>query len=67
MQILTANYWTEVPDSYGKVRGRTEEAKGDGNPIRRITVSTNPDPWELPEPKSSIREHIQADPWTLAP
>jgi hypothetical protein len=44
MQILTANQWAEVGDSYGRVRGRIEEAEGDGNPIGRATVSTNLDP-----------------------
>ena len=36
-------------DLYERVRGRTEEAKGDGNPIRRTTVSTNLDFSKLPE------------------
>ena len=49
MQILTANHWTEVRDPYGRVRGRIEGTEGDGNPIGRPTVSTNLDPWELPE------------------
>jgi hypothetical protein len=32
---------------YGRVRGRTQGTKRDGNPIGRPTVSTNLDPWEL--------------------
>ena len=43
----TANHWTEVGASYGRVRGRIEGTEGDGNPIGRPTVSTNLDPWEL--------------------
>jgi hypothetical protein len=42
---------------------RTEAAEGDGDPIGRPTVSTNRDPWELPETKPSTKEHTQAGPW----
>jgi hypothetical protein len=41
MQILTANDWTESYDPYGRVRGKTEGAEGNCNPIGRTTVSTN--------------------------
>jgi hypothetical protein len=47
----------------GKIRGRTEEAEGDGNPIGRTTVLTNLDPWELPETKPLTKEHTWAGPW----
>jgi hypothetical protein len=40
MQILAANHWTEVGDSYGGVR-RIKGAERDGNPIGRPTVSNN--------------------------
>jgi hypothetical protein len=40
MQILTAIHWTEPGESNGKVRGGTEGAEGDCNPIGR-TISTN--------------------------
>jgi hypothetical protein len=40
MQILKANYQSNPGDSNGRARGRTEEAKGDCNPIGR-TISTN--------------------------
>jgi hypothetical protein len=43
-----ANHWTESGNPRGKVRVRTEGAEGDWNPIGKTTVSTNPDPWELP-------------------
>jgi hypothetical protein len=36
---------------YGRVRRRTEGAKGDCNLIGRPTVSANLDLWELPETK----------------
>jgi hypothetical protein len=32
MQIPIAKHWTEVRDSYGRVRGRIEGPEGDGNP-----------------------------------
>jgi len=47
----TANHWTEVRKPYGRIRGRIEGAKGDGNTIRRTTVSTNLDFSEFPETK----------------
>ena len=49
MQIPTDKHWTEVRDPYRRVRGRTEGPQGDGNPTGRPTVSTNLDPWKLPE------------------
>jgi hypothetical protein len=55
--ILTANHWTEVGDSYGRVKGSIEGAEGDVNPIGRPTVATNPDPSELPETKPPAKEH----------
>jgi hypothetical protein len=61
MQISTAKHWTEVGDPCGRVRGRIEGTEGDGNPIGRPTVSTNLDPWELPETKPPTKEHTQAD------
>ena len=60
MQILTANHCTEVGDPYGRVKGKTEGAKGEGNLIERPTVLTNLDPWELPETKATTKEHSQA-------
>jgi hypothetical protein len=32
-----------------------KEPKGDGNPVGRPTLSTNPDLWELPESKPPIK------------
>jgi hypothetical protein len=61
MQILTGNHWTEAGDPYGRVRRRMEGAEGDGNPIERTTVSTNPDLQELPETKPPIKKHSWAD------
>jgi hypothetical protein len=42
MQILTVIHWTEIENPCGRVRGRIEEPKGDGNSTERPTVSTNP-------------------------
>ena len=56
---------TEVREPYGRVRGRTEGAEGDGNPIGRI-VSTNPDSWELQETKPPTKEHTWTGLWSLA-
>ena len=45
--------------------GRTEEAKGQGNPIRRPAVSTYPDPRELPDTETPTRNIHRAvrGPW----
>ena len=52
------NHWTEHWDSNGRVRGRTEGAEGDCNPIGRTTISTNQTPTlELPESKPPIKEY----------
>jgi hypothetical protein len=65
MQILTANHWTQVGNPYGRVRGRIKGTEGDDDPIRRPTMSTNLDPWELPETKPSIKECTQVGPRLL--
>ena len=46
--------------------GEIEGAEGDGNPIGRPTVSTNLNPWELPETKPPTKEHTWAGPWPPA-
>jgi hypothetical protein len=58
--ILTPSHWIEVGDSYGGIRGRIKEAKGEGDPIGRPAVSTNIDSRELLETEP-IQEHTQAD------
>lgn len=40
MQILIGKHWTEVTDPFGIVRGKTEGAGEDGNPIRKPTMLT---------------------------
>jgi hypothetical protein len=55
--MLTANHCTEVGDPM------EELGEGDCNPIGRTTVSTNLDPWELPETKPPTKEHTWAGPW----
>jgi hypothetical protein len=62
MQILTARHWTEVRNSYGKLRGRIEGTEGVDNPIERPTVSTNLETWEFPETELPTKEHIPARP-----
>ena len=57
---------TEFGDAYGRVGRRTEGIEGDGNLIGRPKVSTNPDPWELPETKPPTKEHTWAGPRHLA-
>jgi hypothetical protein len=52
IQILTGNHRTEFGDPYGKVRGRTEGAERVGNPIGKLAVSRNPEPWEPWEKQS---------------
>jgi hypothetical protein len=60
MQILTVRHWPEVRDPNIQVKGRiggTEEA---GNPTGKPIVSTNLDPWELPEIEPPAKECTQA-------
>jgi hypothetical protein len=65
LQILTAKHWTELGDPYGRVRERSEDNEGDGNPIEILTVSTNLNPLELPETKLPTKEHKQVSPRPL--
>lgn len=46
-----------VGDPYVRVCGKIE---GDGNPTGKPTVSTNLDPWEIPESEQSTKERTQA-------
>jgi hypothetical protein len=55
-------HWTEVGDHYRRVKGRIRGAEGNCNPTGRPKVSTNLDPWELPETKPSTKVHTQAGP-----
>ena len=38
--------------------GKVEEAEGEGDPIERPAVSTNPDPWELPKTEPANRSFL---------
>jgi hypothetical protein len=49
MQILMANCWTEVGNTYRRVRGRIAVAEGNCNPIGRTKVAANLDTSGLPE------------------
>jgi hypothetical protein len=57
MQILIANRWAEINDSYGRVRGRTD---GACNPIEITTVSTKPDSSEIPDTKPPTKEYTSS-------
>ena len=59
--VLAASNSTEVSNTYGRVKGKTEGAERDDNHIRNLTVSTNLNPWELPGTKSPTKEHT----WTV--
>jgi hypothetical protein len=52
--MLTINHWTEHGDPNVRVRGKTEGAKGLGNPMGNTTISTNQThpPPELPVTKA---------------
>ena len=41
--------------------GKIEEAEGESNYIGRPTVSTNPDPRELPETEPPTKQHMWDD------
>ena len=60
----TPNHSTEVGDPYGGIRGRVEEAEGEGDSIGRPAVSTDPDPWELPETELPTKTILG---WTEGP
>ena len=60
MAVLTTNHWIEVRDLYERVKGRTEGAEGDCNPIGGITMSTTLGSLELPETETKNKEHT----WT---
>jgi hypothetical protein len=49
-----------------RVRGKTEGAEVDYNPVGRTTVSTNPVPSELPESMPKPKDYTWADPWPPA-
>ena len=66
MQLFRANQWIEVGNQYGEVKGRTEGAEEDCNPIGRTTESTNLDPSELPGTKPKTKEHTWAGSWLWA-
>jgi hypothetical protein len=55
MQISTAKHWTEVRDSYEKVRGRIEVPEGHVNPTGGPT--THLDFWEFSETEPPTEEH----------
>jgi hypothetical protein len=67
MQISTNRHWTEFGDPYERVRGRIEGPQGDDNPKGRPAMSTNLNPWELPETEPPIKDHtgLVQGPWHI--
>lgn len=43
-------------ESYGRVKGRTEDPKEDGDSAGRLTEATKLDPWRLSEIGSPTKE-----------
>jgi hypothetical protein len=62
LQIPTDKHWTEVRDSCGRVRGRTEDPQGNGKDTGRPKVSTNLESLELLETESPTKDHTWASP-----
>lgn len=58
--MLGKKHWTEELSSYGRFRGRTEGTEGADNLIGKSTITTHLGPWELPETKSTTKEHTWA-------
>ena len=56
----TGMHRTEVRDHYGRLSRRIEGIEGNGKHIRRPTVSTNPDPWKLPDTELQTKLHTLA-------
>ena len=49
MQILAPNQWTEAKEPCGGILEKLEEVEEKGDPIGRLAVLTNVDPWDLSE------------------
>ena len=64
-QLLTPNQWSEVEDPCGWIKERLEEAEEEDDPIRRPTLSTNLDSWDLSDPQPPRRQHTLAGPRSL--
>jgi len=45
MKTPTAKQWMKLGETYGRGRGRIVGPKGNRNPTRKPTESTNLDPW----------------------
>ena len=60
MQIPTANHCPENGNPYGRITGRLKELRW-----MATSVTTIPDPWELPETKPPTKVHTSGDPWLL--
>jgi hypothetical protein len=55
----------ELGESYGRVGGRISGPEGDRNSTGRPTMSTNLDPWEVPETEPPTKRHTRAGPRLL--
>ena len=65
MQKCIANHWTEVGDPHGRVKGRIVGVERDGIAIGITTVTTNPNPSELPETKPPTKEYTWVGLWQI--
>ena len=59
-KIFTPNQWNKVRDPCGWVRKRLEETEEEVDFIRKPTVSTNPDPWNLSDTEPPTRQQTGA-------
>jgi len=59
MQTLRVNHWTKVTNTYGSIRGRTEESERMAT-LEEQYRSIIPDPSGLPETKIKTKKHA----WT---
>ena len=58
----TAEHQAHLGESCGRVRDRTEQARGVKDTMRRPTESTTLGPWELKETGPSAKEHAETGP-----
>jgi hypothetical protein len=63
MKILAINHRTEYRNLKGRVRGRTEGAVGDCNPIGRTTISNNWTPLSSQEINHQPKNTHGKTPW----
>jgi hypothetical protein len=67
MHIFAPNQWTEAADSCGWIRGKLEEAEGEGNPAGGPAVSVNLDPSAPRSLKHWTTKQVAYTSWYEAP